>query len=154
MEIEYDDTSPDLSVVTYTATDPDTQTGNTLTWSVEGDDFADFDINSGTGALSFKGPPIDPPNFEMPTGTPDTTSDPPDNTYEITVKVTDNGIPGNRTDNELDATLDVVVTVTDVNERPDINEDTVPRLHGGRLSPSKGAVADVPHLHRHRLRRR
>ena len=113
MEIEYDDTSPDLSVVTYTATDPDTQTGNTLTWSVEGDDFADFDINSGTGALSFKGPPIDPPNYEIPVDS-DT-----NNTYEITVKVTDNGIPGNRTDNELDATLDVVVTVTDVNEKPE-----------------------------------
>ncbi len=114
MEIEYDDTSPDLSVVTYTATDPDTQMGNTLTWSVEGDDADDFDIDSATGALSFKGPPIDPPNYEIPVDS-DTSND-----YSITVKVTDNGIPTDRTMTTwMDATLDVVVTVTDVNEQPE-----------------------------------
>ncbi len=121
MEIEYDDDSPDLSVVTYTASDPDTQTGNTLTWTLEGDDTGDFDIDSGTGALSFK----NPPNYEIPIGTPASPGDPPDNTYEITVKVIDNGIPGERgIATWLDATQDVVVTVTDVNERPDIGEVT------------------------------
>ena len=123
MEIEYDDTSPDLSVVTYEASDPDTQTGNTLTWSIEGDDAGDFDIDSGTGALTFQ----NPPNYEIPTGTPATPGDDPDNTYEITVKVRDNGIPIDRSmGNQLEATLNVIVTVTDVNERPDISEDTVP----------------------------
>ena len=123
MEIEYDDTSPNLSVVTYMASDPDTQTGNTLTWSIEGNDAGDFDIDSGSGALTFK----DPPNFEMPIGTPVTLGDDADNTYEITVKVTDNGIPTDRgMATWLDATLDVVVTVTDVNERPDIDEDFDP----------------------------
>ena len=115
MEIEYDATSPDLSVVTYTATDPDTQTGNTLTWSKTGGDAGDFDINSNTGELTFK----NAPNFE----------DPEDgntnNDYNITVKIRDNGIPGNRTGNELEDTITVTVNVTDANERPDISEDTV-----------------------------
>ncbi len=116
MEIEYDDTSPDLNVVTYDASDPDTQMGNTLTWSVEGDDAGDFDIDSGTGALTFKVPP----NYEIPVDS-DT-----GNNYSITVKVTDNGIPTDRgMATWLEATLAVTVTVTDVNERPDIREDTV-----------------------------
>ena len=116
MEIEYDATSPDLSVVTYTATDPDTQTGNTLTWSKTGGDAGDFDINSNTGELRFK----NAPNFE----------DPEDgntnNDYNINVKVRDNGIPGSRAGNELEDTITVTVTVTDVNERPDIDEDFDP----------------------------
>ncbi len=110
MEIEYDDTSPDLNVVTYDASDPDTQMGNTLTWSVEGDDAGDFDIDPGTGALTFKVPP----NYEIPVDS-DT-----GNNYSITVKVTDNGIPTDRgMATWLEATQAVVVTVTDVNERPE-----------------------------------
>ena len=57
------------------------------------------------------------PNFEMPAGTPANSMDPPDNTYEITVKVTDDGSP------VANVTQDVVVTVTDVNEAPDITTD-------------------------------
>ena len=117
MEIEYDDDSPDLSVVTYMASDPDTQAGNTLTWSLEGTDAGDFDIDSGTGALTFKAAP----NYEIPV------DDDTNNSYSITVKVTDNGIPTERgMTTWLDATLAVVVTVTDVNERPDIDENFDP----------------------------
>ena len=119
MEIEYDDSMPNLDVLKYTATDPDTQTGNTLIWSVEGDDVDDLQIDPLTGDLAFK----TQPNYEMPTGTPAMPGDDPDNTYEITVKVRDNGIPADRTmGNQLEATQDVIVTITDVNERPDIEQ--------------------------------
>ena len=88
-------------VATYTATDPDATTG-TLTWSVEGNDRALFNINPSTGVLTFK----IPPDFEdeQDTGT--------DNVYDITVKVQDNGNP------RLEDTQTVAVTVTDVNETP------------------------------------
>ena len=117
MEIEYDATgTPDLSVADYDGSDPDTQTGNTLTWSVEGTDAGDFDINSNTGELTFK----NAPNFEEPE------DGNTNNDYNITVKVRDNGIPGDRgTGSQLEDTITVTVTVTDVNERPDIMEDTV-----------------------------
>ena len=44
------------------------------------DDGGKFDINSSTGALTFK----NPPNFEMPTDVGDTAMS---NTYVVTVKV-------------------------------------------------------------------
>ena len=71
---------------------------------MEGTDASVFSI-SGSGALSF----ISPPDFESPTDA-DT-----NNRYEVTVKATENS--------END-TLDVTVTVTNVNEAPSITDGT------------------------------
>ena len=78
-------------VATYLATDPESAT---ITWSVEGDDAADFEI-SADGVLTFGSSP----DFEKPDDAG------LDNVYEVTVKASD----GTNED-----TLDVTVTVTDV----------------------------------------
>ena len=86
----------------------DVDASDTQTWSVEtDDDGGKFDIDSTTGALTFK----NPPNFEMPTDVGDTAED---NTYAVTVKVTDAG--------GLSDTHTLIVTVTDVNEAPVITD--------------------------------
>ena len=87
---------------TYRATDLDRDT--TIAWSVEGDDRDDFEI--GEGVLTFK----EEPDYENPT---DSTPGSPqrDNVYEITVVASD----GTNRD-----TLDVAITVTDVNEGPEV----------------------------------
>ena len=85
-------------IATYTASDVDAD--SVLSWSLEGDDAGHFNINPATGALSFK----NAPDYEMPDDTGG------DNIYDITVKVSDNHSP------QLSATLDVTVTVNDVNE--------------------------------------
>ena len=98
-------------VATYTATDVDANSN--LTWSVENNDFGDFNIMEnadGDGELTFKMPP----NYEAPIDA-DT-----NNTYSLTVKVRDNHT-GNLTD-----TLNVVVTVNDVNETPVISGGATP----------------------------
>ncbi len=110
-EIEYDAISPVLTIQTYTARDEE---GETISWSIEGDDASDFSIDSMTGVLSFR----NPPDFETPAGTPSTPGDPADNTYEVTVKATDGTASPNTDANAVE--LPVTVTVTDVNERPDI----------------------------------
>ena len=79
---------------------PDTQT-----WSVESsDDGPKFQVASGfLATLSFK----DQPDFETPTDLGDTAGN---NTYVVTVKLTDSG--------GLSDTLTFTVTVTNVNEAP------------------------------------
>ena len=62
-------------VATYSATDPESAT---ITWSLEGDDAADFEISAG-GVLTFN----DPPDYEMP-GDADE-----DNAYEVTAVASD-----------------------------------------------------------------
>ena len=94
-------------VETYTATDTDTDSAS-LTWTLGGDDAALFDITD--GILTFKSPP----NFEVKK---DANTD---NAYEVTVRVSD----GPNRD-----TLDVTVTVTDINEPP-----TFPSTEDGRRS--------------------
>ena len=106
VEIEYDATTADLVVADY---DGREEEGQTITWSGTGADSGDFTIDSNTGVLSF----AQPPNFEMPA------DDGGDNVYNITVRARDTGSPANTRE------LAVMVTVTDVNERPDIDEDTV-----------------------------
>ena len=70
---------------------------------------------TGDGVVSF----ASSPNFEMPTRhAGNTPGGDPDNTYEITVVITDAADP-----DANQRTRDYVVTVTNVNERPDI--DTV-----------------------------
>ena len=81
------------TIATYTATDPD---GDDVTWSIAGTDAARFSISS-AGTLSFKSPP----NHESPN---DANSD---NVYEVTIRASDG---------TLTSTLDVEITVTNVNE--------------------------------------
>ena len=129
-EIEFDFTgTPVLTVVTYAATDPDA--GFTLTWSVSGDDAADFEITKDSnqkGVLTFK----NSPDFEVPDGTG--TLD-PDNTYEITVNVRDSLDESGNTDIVVDDHIDVVVTVTNVDETPEIT--TKETTH---TAPSKAEI--------------
>ena len=109
-EIEYDATTADLTVADYAARDE--EDNQNITWSKAGTDAGDFTIDTNTGVLSF----AQSPDFEMPV---DGTT-PPDNVYNVIVKATDTTSPLKTRE------LVVTVTVTDVNERPDINEDTVP----------------------------
>ena len=107
MEIEYDAATADLVVTDYDGRDEE---GQTITWSRTGTDAGDFTIDGSTGVLSF----AQRPNYEMPADGDD------DNVYNITVRARDTASSANTRE------LAVVVTVTDVNERPDIDEDTVP----------------------------
>ena len=81
------------AVATYSATDPESAT---ITWSLEGDDAADFEISTG-GVLTF----VSPPDYEA------AADDDTDNVYKVTVKASD----GTNRD-----TLSVTITVTDVDE--------------------------------------
>ena len=116
-EIEYDADSADLDVDTFTARDEEDGTTG-ITWSLSGTDAGDFlistDSATGVGTLVFR----NRPDFEEPDDAFTSPSTEGDNVYDIVVKATDT------TSNTRDFT--VVVTVTDVNERPDIDEDTVP----------------------------
>ena len=86
------------AVAAYTATEPDNAA---ITWSLSGPDRGAFGIGSG-GELTFN----TPPDFEGPVDA-DT-----DNTYEVTVEASDGGAtPG---------TLDVTVTVANVDETPEV----------------------------------
>ena len=100
---------------TYRATDADRNT--TITWSVRGqsgsDDGNDFDI-SDTGFLTFSSPP----NHERPT---DSNTD---NEYLLEIVATD--------DQGSEGTLDVTVTVTDVNEGPEPTGTTTFTLGEGQ----------------------
>ncbi|MCY3504793.1 MAG: cadherin domain-containing protein [Chloroflexi bacterium] len=99
------------TVGTYTVSDPDT--ANTHTWSIDSDtsveenqDGSLFEIGSTSGVLSFK----DAPDYE----TPGSLATPPANTYQVRLVATDSGSPA------LFDTFDVIVTVANVNEAPDI----------------------------------
>ncbi len=85
---------------TYRASDPE---GAGFTWSLGGDDAGDFEITRDGGALTFR----EPPDFDEPV------DDNGDNDYEVTVVATDQTSHA--------ANLPVTVTVTDVNEAPDIS---------------------------------
>ena len=87
------------AVTDVDATDPDLP-AQTLTYSlVGGTDQAKFNINSGTGVLTF----ISAPNFELPTDS-DT-----NNTYVVTVRASDGTLFDDQT---------ITVTVANVNEQP------------------------------------
>ena len=81
------------AVATYSATDPESAT---ITWSLEGDDAADFEISAG-GELTFKSSPDHEAAADADT----------DNTYEVTVVASD----GTNEDR-----WDVTITVTDVDD--------------------------------------
>ena len=86
------------TIYTYRAKDPE---GDDFTWSVGGQDGSYFDI-SDRGVLTFK----TPPDFESPPR-------PDDNDYQVTIIAQDQNGRG---------TFDVIVTVTDQNEGPEISE--------------------------------
>ena len=107
-EIEYDATSPDLTIGTYTYTDQDRNPSDTITWDLSGTDETHFNIGSATGVLSFDMRP----DYENPFGA--------DNVYVIVVEA-DDGQGGV-------GTYNVVVGVTNVDETPAIT--------GGSDTPS------------------
>ena len=85
----------------YGATDVDDGDGDTaLTWSLEGEDSAKFNLLEADGMLTFK----KSPNYEMPADRNK------DNVYKVTVVVSDDGSP------KLMDKRQVEVTVTDVEE--------------------------------------
>ena len=83
---------------TFRATDPE---GSAITWSLSGADDDDFAISE-TGVLSF----ANSPNYESPSDSGR------GNVYEVTVVARDDAFNS--------GTLVVVITVTDVNEGPEI----------------------------------
>lgn len=92
------------AVGTYTATDP----GDTLTYTLGGADAAKFEVNSATGALSFKVAP----NFEVDA-----------KSYSVSVTATDRG--------GLTATQSITVNVNDVNEAPAITSGATASVGDG-----------------------
>ena len=114
------------AVAAYTATEPD---NDPITWSLSGPDMGAFGIGS-DGELTFNMPP----DFEGPADA-DT-----DNVYEVTVEASDGGAtPG---------TLDVTVTVANVDETPEVTLSSPNPQLGVPLiatlnDPEDGAVAGV-----------
>ena len=98
-----ENTATDTRLHTYRATDMDRD--SEIMWSLEGDDADDFAIDE--GVLTFKAEP----DYENPTDA-SLRSPQRDNVYEITVVASDGTKRG---------TLDVTITVTDVNEGPRIS---------------------------------
>ena len=86
-----------------TAADPDT--GDTLTYTLEGADLDSFDIDSASGQIQTK-PGV---NYDHEIKS----------SYSVTVKADDN--------NGGTATIDVTITVTDVNEPPEFSVETASR---------------------------
>ena len=87
---------------TYRASDP--EGASTVTWSVVGTDGSHFTIDD-RGQFSFS--ETSPPDYEQPVDSGQ------DNVYNVVVQATD--------DDNNTAPLDVTVTVTDVNEGPEIS---------------------------------
>ena len=86
------------ALYTYRATDPE---GDNFTWSLGGSDTGDFDISE-RGVLTFR----NPPNFEIPVGVNG-------NEYQVMVQAT--------YDQFSTGTFGVTVTVTDLNEGPEVS---------------------------------
>ena len=90
----------ELVGATYSGTDPEDPGAQITRWSVTGSDGGDFEINE-AGELSFR----NTPDYEKPADSNR------DNEYVVTVRASDGRYYG---------TLDVVVTVSDENEAPEI----------------------------------
>ncbi|MEO5332711.1 MAG: cadherin domain-containing protein, partial [Magnetococcus sp. YQC-5] len=86
----------------YTATASDVDASDTLSWTLSGTDATLFAIDATKGSVTF----ITPPNFEDPKDVGR------DNVYDITVIPTDKG--------GLSASKAVAITVTDLNDAPQI----------------------------------
>src|SRR5207244_574688 len=97
------------STAVYTAAASDPDAGTTLTYSISGGaDAALFNIDSASGAVTFK----TSPNFEAPTDSG------ANNVYDIIVKASDGS---------LFDTKAVAITVTNVNEAPSITSAATAR---------------------------
>ena len=107
-EIEFDATSPVLTVGTYTYMDED-RPPDTITWDLSGTDETHFEIGSTSGALSFK----ERPNFEVPVDMPDTNMMGASNNLYVVVVEANDGEGGG-------GTFNVTVTVTNVDETPEV----------------------------------
>ena len=119
-------------IASYSAIDPEGP-ATTFTWSVTGTDRGDFNIGRNTGDLTFR----NTPDFERPADSDR------NNEYLVTVRATDEG--------GLRGSLDVTVTVNDVNEPPTItttgssavalrqNENVTSRLYSYRATDPEGA---------------
>ena len=98
-------------VYTYTALDPE---GATIDWSLKGTDAAEFTFDG--GVLAFDGSP----NYEDPLNT--------DQEYSVTVVATDKHNP---------VELAVTITVTDVNDPPYFDHETVNRTVNENTQPGE-----------------
>ena len=90
------------TVATYTAVDPES---DELTWTLTGPDASRFSLDA-SGVLSFK----TPPDYENPTDAG------ADNLYNLTVNVSDGKAASGAADTGVDASINLAVTVLDVNE--------------------------------------
>ncbi|MDE2778132.1 MAG: cadherin domain-containing protein [Chloroflexota bacterium] len=90
-------------VADFSATDPDA--GDTVKWSLSGDDDAYFEIDESTGVLTF----LEPPDYEHEVDGSQKY------TFDITVQASDD---------EFTDSLSVTITVTDVDEDPVISGET------------------------------
>ena len=125
-EIEYDATTADLTVADYDARDEE---GETITWSLGGADAGDFTINPNSGVLSF----ASRPNHEAPTD-----GSRHDNVYNIIVKATDASPTRNIRE------YPVAVTVTNVDETPEITNPPSDRSYAEIEYDSGSTATDIP----------
>ena len=103
-----ENTAPDQDIgAAIAATDDDL---DTLSYSVAGADGAAFDLESTTGQLRTKGP-LDHEAKDS---------------YHFTLSVSDGKDANGNADAAIDATIDVAVTVSDVNEAPTVTGDEIP----------------------------
>ena len=115
---------------TYRATDPET---SAITWSVSGTHARFFTISE-RGELFFS--ETSPPDFENPLG-----SGTDGQEYQVTVQASDDSIPANT------ASLPVTVTITDVNEGPEITrignlQGSVPENQARETELARYSAAD------------
>ena len=101
-----EDTGANVNIgLRVAATDPE---NDRLTYSLGGADADDFSLNTSTGQLRTKAAL----NYEDR------------DSYSVTVSVHDGKAADHMNDTTIDATLDVTITVTDVNETPTFDEGT------------------------------
>ena len=112
------------ALYTYRATDGDKD--DTITWTTEGTDGGDFTIDGDTGELTF----WEPPDYEAPGDSGR------DNQYNLTVVATDSG--------RQSASLDVTVTVTAVDEGPEITGTTAYTVPEGQELAGATFIARDP----------
>ena len=101
-----------IDVANYVARDEE----GGVTWSLTGADASDFSIDSG-GTVTF----VNTPDYETPTGSQDDGTDIDGNVYTFTVVATDvlSGSP------RRDVSVDVTVTVADLEEKGTITVDNL-----------------------------
>ena len=112
------------ALYTYRATDGDKD--DTITWTTEGTDGGDFTIDGDTGELTFR----EPPDYEAPGDSGR------DNQYNLTVVATDSG--------RQSASLDVTVTVTAVDEGPEVSGATTYTVPEGQELAGATFIARDP----------